>query len=115
MEPKQHKQARALIRKMCCYYDQGDCLALEDADRHACAQSLSLTLCCHWFRWVLLPMEAVLEAEIFRDKDTKKCAVCGKVFVAKSNRAKYCTECAVRVRRLQKTESERKRRAKVDV
>ena len=31
-----------------------------------------------------------LEAEIFRDKDLKRCAVCGSVFVPKSNRAKYC-------------------------
>ena len=31
---------------------------------------------------------------IFRDKDLKRCAVCGGVFVPKSNRAKYCPDCA---------------------
>ena len=52
-----------------------------------------------------------LEAEIFRDKELKRCAVCGRVFVPKSNRAKYCPDCAARVHRRQKTESERKRRS----
>ena len=55
-----------------------------------------------------------MEAEIFRDKDLKRCEVCGGVFVPKSNRAKYCPGCAARVHRRQKTESERKRRSAVD-
>ena len=36
-----------------------------------------------------MPLDGTLEAEIFRDKDLKRCAVCGGVFVPKSNRAKY--------------------------
>ena len=39
---------------------------------------------------MVLPLDGTLEAEIFRDKDLKRCAVCGGVFVPKSNRAKYC-------------------------
>ena len=62
----------------------------------------------------VLPLDGTLEAEIFRDKDLKRCAVCGGVFVPKSNRAKYCPGCAARVHRRQKTESERKRRSAVD-
>ena len=61
-----------------------------------------------------LPLDGTLKAEIFRDKDMKRCAVCGGVFVPKSNRAKYCPDCAARVHRRQKTESERKRRSAVD-
>ena len=66
------------------------------------------------FRWAVLPLDGTLEAEIFRDKDLKRCAVCGGVFVPKSNRAKYCSGCAARIHRRQKTESERKRRSAVD-
>ena len=55
-----------------------------------------------------------LEAEIYRDRDLKRCAECGGVFVPKSNRGKYCPDCAARVHRRQKTESERKRRSAVD-
>ena len=48
--------------------------------------------------------------EVFRDKELKRCAVCGRVFVPKSNRAKYCKFCAKKVHRRQKTASDRKRR-----
>ena len=57
---------------------------------------------------------------VLDDGDTCTCpqtvsfSVCGGVFVPKSNRAKYCPGCAVRVHRRQKTESERKRRSAVD-
>ena len=61
-----------------------------------------------------MPQIGTLETEIFRDKELKHCAVCGSVFVPKSNRAKYCPNCAARVHRRQKTESERKRRSCVD-
>ncbi len=55
-----------------------------------------------------------MKAEIYRDRDLKRCAECGGVFVPKSNRGKYCPDCAARVHRRQKTESERKRRSAVD-
>ena len=65
-------------------------------------------------RWAVLPLDRTLEAEIYRDRDLKRCAECGGVFVPKSNRGKYCPDCAARVHRRQKTESERKRRSAVD-
>ena len=40
-------------------------------------------------------------ALIRRDKELKRCAICGRVFVPKSNRAKYCPGCAARVHRRQ--------------
>ena len=114
MTPAQRKQANALIRRECCYHEEGNCIALDDGDAHTCPQTISFSVCCKWFRWSVLPQAGTLEAEIFRDKDLKRCAVCGGVFVPKSNRAKYCPGCAARVHRRQKTESERKRRSTVD-
>ena len=114
MTPAQRKQANALIRRECCNYEDGNCMPLDDGDAHACPQMISFSVCCKWFRWSVLPLDGTLEAEIFRDKDLKRCAVCGGVFVPKSNRAKYCPGCAARVHRRQKTESERKRRSCVD-
>ena len=52
-------------------------------------------------------MDGMMEAEIYRDKDLKYCAVCRGMFVPKSNRGKYCPDCAARVHRRQKTERER--------
>ena len=114
MTPAQRKQAASLIRRECCCCEGGNCIVLDDGDTHTCPQTISFSVCCKWFRWAVLPLDGTLEAEIFRDKDLKRCAVCGGVFVPKSNRAKYCPGCAARVHRRQKTESERKRRSAVD-
>ena len=114
MTPAQRKQANALIRRECCCYEDGNCMLLDDRDTHTCPQTISFSVCCKWFRWSVLPQIGTLEAEIFRDKELKRCAVCGRVFVPKSNRAKYCPDCAARVHRRQKAESERKRRSSVD-
>src|SRR5699024_6704559 len=83
------------------------CIVLDDGDTCTCPQTVSFSVYCKWFRWAVLPLDGTLEADIFRDKDLKRCAVCGGVFVPKSNRAKYCPGCAARVHRRQKTESER--------
>ena len=114
MTPAQRKQANALIRRECCCYEDGNCMFLDDGDTCTCPQTVSFSVCCKWFRWSVLPQVGTLEAEIFRDKELKRWAVCGRVFVPKSNRAKYCPGCAARVHRRQKTESERKRRSTVD-
>ena len=114
MTPAQRKQANALIRRECCNYEDGNCMLLDDGNTCTCPQTISFSVCCKWFRWAVLPLDGTLKAEIFRDKDLKRCAVCGGVFVPKSNRAKYCPGCAARVHRRQKTESERKRRSAVD-
>ena len=114
MTPAQRKQANALIRRECCHCDDGNCIALDDGDTCTCPQTISFSVCCKWFRWAVLPLNGTLEAEIFRDKDLKRCAVCGGVFVPTSNRGKYCPDCAAVVHRRQKAESERKRRSSVD-
>ena len=114
MTPAQKKQANALIRRECCNCKGGDCISLDDGDSRTCPQMISFSVCCKWFRWSVLPQDRTLEAEIFRGKDLKRCAACGRVFVPKSNRAKYCSDCAVSVHRRQKAESERKRRSSVD-
>ena len=114
MTPAQKKQAASLIRRECCCFEDSNCVVLDDGDTCTCPQTVSFSVCCKWFRWAVLPLDGALEAEIFRDKDLKRCAVCGGVFVPKSNRAKYCPGCAARVHRRQKTESERKRRSAVD-
>ncbi len=114
MNPAQHKQAKALIRHECCNYEDGNCILLDDGDCHTCPQCISCSVGCKWFRHAVLPLLGTLEAEIFHDKDTKRCVICGQAFVPKSNRAKYCPDCAERVHRRQKAESERKRRSGVD-
>ena len=114
MTPAQRKRANALLRRECCSYEGGNCLEQDDGDAHTCPQSISFAVCCKWFRWAVLPLDKPLEAEIFRESNTKRCAVCGAAFVPRSNRGKYCPDCAAGVHRRQKAESERKRRSSVD-
>lgn len=88
MTPKQRRKANALIRKSCCNYDGGNCIALDDGEPCVCVQSISYSLCCTWFRDWVLPGAPALQAEITSPKGLKRCAECGTPFLAKSNRAK---------------------------
>lgn len=112
MTAKQRTAATKLIRDICCNYINGNCIMLDCP----CPQILTNSVCCKYFRHVLLKDKQgqSLEADLFRDNTTKQCTVCGKAFKATGNRAKYCTDCAKKVHRKQKTESEQNKRWNVD-
>lgn len=116
MTPAQRKRANALIRKICCNYDDGNCLLLDDGESCVCVQSISYSVNCKYFRHVLLKDKEgrSLEAEIFRDNTTKRCSVCGEAFQSTSNNAKYCADCAEDAQRKQKAEHIRKKRSDVE-
>ena len=115
--PQQRKKIRALIRKECCNYDaeHNECILLDDGEGCTCPQMISGQILCRWFNHAVLPNDSSLYAEVIRDPSRRKCVVCGTVFLPGSNSAKYCPVCRKRVHRKQKTESERKRRAVVDI
>ena len=54
------------------------------------------------------------EAEIYRDRDLETLCGVRRCVRPEVQRGKYCPDCAARVHRRQKTESERKRRSAVD-
>lgn len=113
MTPGQRRKANALIRKTCCNYDNGNCIALDDGEECICAQSISYSFICKWFVNAVLPADRALYAEIM-GQGVKHCAECGAIFVPGSNRAKYCAGCAAKVHRRQKAASDRKRRNNTD-
>lgn len=109
MNYPQYRKARKLTHE-CCNYCDGNCLLLDDGEECVCVQSISYSLLCRWFRAAVLPLDGALYAEIIQSRDSvKRCAVCGAAFTPKSNRAKYCPDCAVRMRRKQEAERQRKR------
>ena len=109
MNYRQYRKARKLTHE-CCNYCDGNCLLLDDGEECVCVQSISYSLLCRWFRAAVLPLDAALCAEISKSRDeVKRCAVCGAVFTPKSNRAKYCPDCAVQMRRKKEAERQRKR------
>ena len=116
MDAKQRREAVRLIRERCSYYDSGNCLYLDRGEEVACPQSISYSVCCKFFRHVLLKDEAGrgLEAEVFRQAAGRRCAVCGRAFSSASNNAKYCPACRAAVQRRQKADYARKRRAGVE-
>ena len=109
MNYRQYRKSRKLTHE-CCNYCDGNCLLLDDGEECVCVQSISYSLLCRWFRAAVLPLDAALYAEISKSRDeVKHCAVCGAVFTPKSNRAKYCPDCAVRMRRKKEAERQRQR------
>ena len=77
-----------------------------------CVQSISLSLMCRWFRVAVLPLDGELAAALLYRGSRKCCAVCGAAFVPKSNRGKYCPDCAGRMKKIKATERKRKQRHK---
>ena len=110
MTPNQHKRAKALIHKLCCNYCDGICIALECE----CVQCISYSVMCKWFRSAILPQDMALIAEVIRPEKSKRCVICGSAFTPKSNRGKYCEQCAKTERKKKKAEYEKKRRNNMD-
>ena len=111
MDYRQYRRARRLVHE-CCNYDCGSCLALDDGEECVCVQSISYSLLCRWFKAAVLPLDKELEAALFHRADRKHCSVCGTYFLPGSNRAKYCPDCAGRMKRIKAAERKRKQRAK---
>ena len=113
LTPAQRKFVRKLTRK-CCNNYIGNCLLLDDGELHVCPQAVSDILLCRYFRRVILVEEPLLEKAILNPKGIKQCAICSSAFIAKSNHAKYCPDCAATVHRKQKADYARKKRSSVD-
>ena len=108
MNYQQYRTARKLVHS-CCNYDGECCLLLDNGEECVCPQSITYSLVCRWFRAAVLPLDAGLCAALLYCDRMKPCAICGSYFVPKSNRAKYCLDCAVTARRNKEAERQRKR------
>ena len=115
LDEKQYRAVKKMTRAACANNDCGNCLLLDDGETCVCVQSISYSLLCRYFREAVLPADRQLCEQITRsgETDLKRCAVCGSTFAAGSNRAKYCPDCAAKIRRRQKAESERNRRLRI--
>ena len=68
MDAKQRREAVRLIRAHCSFYDNGNCLYLDDGEDVVCPQITSFSVICAFFCQVVLKDEAArgLEAKLFR-------------------------------------------------
>ena len=106
----QYRAVRRLVHD-CCNYDGGNCLLLDDGEECVCPQSISYSLICRWFRAAVLPLDESLCAALLHRRERKKCVLCGGWYIPKSNRAKYCPECAKEEERRKTRERVRRHRA----
>lgn len=107
LTPKQSRSVNALVRRECCNYDNGDCILLDCV----CPQTITYShIICKWFKTAVLPLDKALYIELMKPKNTRVCAACGKGFIKKANKEKYCGQCRLMVRRRKKAEYERNRR-----
>ena len=103
---------KASIINECCNYDNGNCIVLDNGEPCVCVQSISYSLLCRWFITAVLPLDGKLEAALLHRADRKRCTECGGYFLPKSNRGKYCPECAGRMKRIRAAQRKRKQRDK---
>jgi len=108
MNYARYRKMRKLLHE-CCNLDNGCCLILDSV----CAQSISYTLLCNWFREALLPLDKELADNLLHKSALKSCIICGKRFLPNSNRAKYCPICSVLERRCREAARQRRRYANI--
>ena len=111
MDYRQYRAACRLVHE-CCNYDNGNCILLDNGEPCICVQSISYSLLCRWFRIAVLPLDGKLEAALLHRADRKRCTECGGYFLPKSNRGKYCPDCAGRMKRIKAARRKRKQRDK---
>lgn len=99
MSAAQTRKVKKLVRVLCANCDGGKCLLLDDGDPCLCPQLITSSLICKYFRNAVLPSDRELCADVFRERMTRRCRICGVPIFSASNAAKYCPSCAVKERR----------------
>ena len=63
----QHRRITKLIKRLCCNYDDGYCIALDDGEPCHCIQEISeCSIYCNYFGKAVLPADKKLYAEIVK-------------------------------------------------
>lgn len=119
-----------LAHDECANYVRGKC---EDPDRIGkgeydcdCVNHYTITeggINCDHFLMNVLPQDKELKERVWaliykpvegegetKQRETKPCALCGKLFVPRNNRQKYCMECSYKADRKNRAKRARERR-----
>ena len=71
IKPSQRGRVNKLVRRLCCCYDHGNCILLDDGEPHRCVQIISLTgIYCNYFKRAVLPADKELCAQIKNQNET---------------------------------------------
>lgn len=67
----QSAKVNILIQRLCCNYDDGYCLLLDDGEPCHCIQEISCYgICCNYFMRAVLPADQSLYEEIVNQNKT---------------------------------------------
>lgn len=62
-----------LVKRLCCNFDEGNCLLLDDGEKHPCIQLLSVSeVYCKYFNEAVLPSDKKLYTQIIRYNKSKE-------------------------------------------
>ena len=108
MTEAQARRVYKLARERCCNCYSGFCVLLDTP----CPQCITRSLICKWFKQAVLPADVPLYVELTGNRGkSKPGAVCGELFLPRSNRSKYCHAGAAAVRAQKQRDYVRKMRA----
>ena len=112
LRPDTVRQMRTLAKRECanCFDDGKLCVVLDAP----CFQAKSNYLECSYFKECVLPLDRKLQRQATPEESRpgdkgKRCAACGKPFLPKGNRAKYCDGCSAERTRQRKAKWKRER------
>lgn len=73
LTPKQSAAVHRLVRRLCANCDAGgNCLLLDDGERHRCVQLISLYgVYCNYFKKAVLPADKALYEQIQKQNKLK--------------------------------------------
>ena len=73
IHPSQLRRVNKLVKTLCCCYDRGNCIMLDDGEPHKCVQIISCSgIYCNYFKRAVLPADKELYTQIKRLNQSKK-------------------------------------------
>lgn len=71
IKPSQRGRVSKLVHRLCCCYDHGNCILLDDGELHRCVQIISFTgIYCNYFKRAVLPADKELYTQIKNQNET---------------------------------------------
>lgn len=72
IHPSHLNRVSELVKTLCCCYDDGNCILLDDRESHKCVQIISCTgIYCNYFKRAVLPADKELYKQIKKHNKLK--------------------------------------------
>ena len=73
IHPSQLRRVNKLVKTLCCCYDLGNCIMLDNGEPHKCVQIISCSgIYCNYFKRAVLPADKELYRQIKKQNQSKE-------------------------------------------